>query len=151
MSDDRSDLTALVDAAPGDYVNGYKRLSHILRASQNGKVLQFWCPGCDDDHQVVIGGPGVKWWWNGSFSSPTFMDSVKVEHLAIEKDAEGRWTGNWVLKDGEPINVICHSYVRDGMIEFLGDCTHAMAGLSAPLELWYTEETQGLPGRPRKG
>ncbi|MGC4033677.1 MAG: hypothetical protein QM754_18485 [Tepidisphaeraceae bacterium] len=28
----------------------------------------------------------------------------------------------------------CHSFVRDGQIEFLGDCTHELAGKTVPLE-----------------
>src|SRR5436309_254590 len=29
---------------------------------------------------------------------------------------------------------VCHSFVRDGLIEFLGDCTHPLAGRTVPLE-----------------
>lgn len=28
---------------------------------------------------------------------------------------------------------VCHSFVRDGQIEFLGDCTHSLAGQTVPL------------------
>jgi len=28
---------------------------------------------------------------------------------------------------------ICHSFIRDGKIQFLGDCTHALAGQTVDL------------------
>jgi len=28
---------------------------------------------------------------------------------------------------------VCHSYVTDGRIQFLADCTHALAGLTVDL------------------
>ncbi|MCZ4340562.1 hypothetical protein O4H52_03015 [Sphingomonadaceae bacterium G21617-S1] len=28
---------------------------------------------------------------------------------------------------------VCHSFVRNGQIEFLSDCTHALAGQTVPL------------------
>lgn len=31
---------------------------------------------------------------------------------------------------------VCHSFVRAGRIEFLGDCTHALAGQTVPLPPW---------------
>lgn len=31
---------------------------------------------------------------------------------------------------------VCHSFVRDGKIEFLGDCTHEFAGKTVDLEAW---------------
>lgn len=137
--------------AASEYVNGYKRLSPILRAAQHGKALQFWCPGCDDDHQVMIDDGTRGWTWNGDVNAPTFNPSVLIECLKTERDAEGRWNGNWVLKNGKGVEMRCHSFVRDGKIEFLPDCTHELAGQTLPLELWYTHETEGLPGRPKKG
>jgi hypothetical protein len=132
------------------FVNGYKRLSPFLRLAQNGKVVQFWCPGCDDDHQVVLEGPN-KWEWNGDFILPTFSPSIKVEKVRTTKDEHGRWNGGWVLNaNNESIDEICHSYVRDGMIEYLGDCTHALVNTTVRISEWYTHETEGLPGRPPK-
>jgi hypothetical protein len=132
------------------YINGYKRLSPVLRASQNGLRVQFWCPGCDDSHDVLVAGDGA-WGWNGDVNRPTFEPSIKTDFLKTRKDNEGRWDGGWVMKHGEPVKMICHTFVRDGVIEFLSDCTHAMAGLFAPLDIWYTHETEGLPGRPARG
>ena len=30
--------------------------------------------------------------------------------------------------------MICHSYVKEGKIIYLGDCTHALAGQTIPME-----------------
>ncbi len=31
---------------------------------------------------------------------------------------------------------VCHSFVTDGQIQFLGDCTHKLAGQTVPLSAW---------------
>lgn len=31
---------------------------------------------------------------------------------------------------------VCHSFVRNGVIEFLSDCTHALKGQHVPLPDW---------------
>ena len=33
----------------------------------------------------------------------------------------------------EPRPYVCHSFVREGKIEFLGDCTHALKGQTVDL------------------
>lgn len=88
-------------------------LSPILRAVE-GERLMFRCPGCKSMHMVPYGhGPGPRWTWNGNADRPTFEPSILV---------------TWRDPDGELRDEICHSFVRDGQIQFLGDCTHAMAG-----------------------
>ena len=34
------------------------------------------------------------------------------------------------------INTVCHSFVTDGRIQFLADCTHALAGQTVDLPEW---------------
>ena len=34
---------------------------------------------------------------------------------------------------GDEHKPICHSWLHDGVWQFLGDCTHAMAGQSVPM------------------
>ena len=31
---------------------------------------------------------------------------------------------------------VCHSFVTDGLIQFLGDCTHALAGQTVDMPPW---------------
>lgn len=68
-----------------------------------------WCPGCDDIHAMNIEGedkPTPCWDWDGSRTKPTFEPSILVQF--IDKH--------------------CHSYLRAGVWEFLGDSTHSLAG-----------------------
>jgi len=85
------------------------------------------CPGCDQQHQIWTGnGPGPAWQFNGDVESPTFSPSLLVRmgpkpdpvtHLA-PKGAPGQ---------------VCHSFIREGNIQFLSDCTHSLAGQTVEL------------------
>ncbi|WP_412063955.1 DUF6527 family protein [Rhizobium sp. SYY.PMSO] len=91
-------------------------LSKKLRAADGGSLL-FWCPGCDGAHRIQVGeGPGPRWGFNGDPDRPTFTPSILVTYNG--KDAG---------IDGAP-PAICHSFVTAGRIQFLSDCTHALAG-----------------------
>lgn len=102
-------------------------LSKVLRQPAPG-CLSFWCPGCRDAHQIQIGtGPGPRWGWNGNTERPTFTPSVLVTwSMPSDNPAEFDDTSKDVKK-------VCHSFVTDGQIQFLGDCTHALAGQTVPL------------------
>lgn len=103
----------------------------ILRIAEGG-VLMFWCPGCDGAHQVQVGdGPGPRWGFDGDYNRPTFTPSVLVRGTQrITEDEHRRIMEGEVV---EPRPLVCHSFVRDGQIQFLGDCTHALAGQAVPL------------------
>ncbi|WEZ84568.1 DUF6527 family protein [Rhizobium sp. 32-5/1] len=96
-------------------------LSAKLRIGTDNRIL-FWCPGCDGAHQVGIGeGSGPRWSYNGNPDAPTFTPSVLVTY-------NGRDAGI----DGAP-PAVCHSFIADGRIQFLGDCTHELAGQTVDL------------------
>jgi hypothetical protein len=84
-----------------------------LRRLQGGAV-GFHCPGCKDFHAIPVTGstwPGKPWTWNGDTKRPTLTPSILDTH-----------------RYGEPVQVrVCHSFVTDGRIQFLGDSTHALA------------------------
>jgi len=107
----------------------------VLRTGEGG-VLMFRCPGCNEVHQIQTGdGPGPRWGFNGDFDRPTFSPSVLVRGHQVSRDKDGKWTGGWERDAaGNTIPSVCHSFIRDGQIEFLGDCTHALAGQTVPLE-----------------
>lgn len=87
--------------------------------------LMFWCPGCDAAHKIQYGsGGGPRWGWNGDVNKPTFTPSVLV-----------RYDGPDAGIDGAP-PAICHSFVTDGRIQFLSDCTHDLAGKTVDLPDW---------------
>lgn len=84
--------------------------------------LAFECPGCGDSHEVPVNRhgrgaveQGPAWDWNGSLDKPTLGPSILV-----------RWGSSTEKR-------CCHSYVRGGRIEFLSDCTHALAGQTVDL------------------
>ncbi|MGO4337889.1 DUF6527 family protein [Labrys sp. KB_33_2] len=99
----------------------------ILRTFEGGR-LGFMCPGCKEIHQVNIGdGPGPRWGFNDNYERPTFTPSVLVtwsEPSEVPEEFDD------TSKDRK---LVCHSFVRDGQIQFLGDCTHALAGQTVPL------------------
>lgn len=73
----------------------------------------FWCPACECGHYI---GPG--WTSDGNLDAPTISPSILVR----SGNAEGQ--------------TVCHMFVRAGMIEYLSDCTHALAGKTVPMVPW---------------
>lgn len=82
-------------------------------------VLLFECPGCDMLHAVYPEGceseMRPRWTWNSSLDRPTLSPSLLLTY---------RWCG-------EP--KVCHSFIVDGKIQYLPDCTHALAGQTVDL------------------
>lgn len=84
----------------------------------DGTTHRAWlvrCPACGCPHAF-----DSRWTFNGNHEAPTFRNSmlVKVEH---HDPAE---------------NTICHSYLTDGVWEYLLDCTHDMKGLKVDAPDW---------------
>lgn len=103
------------------------QLSPILRSMEGGRLV-FLCPGCKERHMVPVGsGPGPRWSWNASVDKPTFQPSIKVD-WSEPSDVEGEFDDT--SKDKK---MCCHSFVTDGCIQFLDDCTHELAGKTVPL------------------
>lgn len=81
-------------------------------------ALAFLCPGCAE-----MGGSGLhllpvtpnegraSWQWDGNLEAPTVSPSILTRY------SEG----------------VCHSFLRAGVFEFLGDCTHSLAGQKVPM------------------
>ena len=110
-------------------------------ASDN--TLMFWCPGCEKHHGVRINKPG-SWTWNGSLEAPVIQPSILVRsgHYAPSQPNDGLCWCNYEERYGEPAPFKCcrcHSYVGSadgstpGRIQFLTDCTHALAGQTIEL------------------
>ncbi len=81
--------------------------------------VAFHCPGCQDYHVAWIAAPagGPVWGFSGDYVRPTLSPSLLVTWQYGEERQPRR----------------CHSFIRDGSIEFLSDCTHALAGRTVPL------------------
>lgn len=70
------------------------------------------CPACGFGHLF-----DPRWKFNGDVERPTFEPSMLVHANP---------------RSGPP-SVRCHSFLRDGVWEYLGDCQHEMAGQRVPV------------------
>lgn len=104
----------------------------VLKVDGVGQY-RFFCPGCKEHHAVYSKEANTncqpQWDFNGDLNKPTFSPSLLYR------------TGHFVKGQPQPPNcrhckedadlgvcTICHSFMREGKIEFLSDCTHALAG-----------------------
>jgi len=122
------------------------KLSPVLRNSSDNGLL-FWCPGCDGAHRIQHGeGTGPRWGWNGDVNKPTFTPSILINGRDFTAKGQADFDA-WHAagcprpEDDQPMKfenapVVCHSFVTDGCIQFLGDCTHALAGQTVDLPAW---------------
>lgn len=96
-----------------------------LVVKQSEALLSFKCPGCQAVHSIQHGAEdGPNWGWNGSLERPTFSPSVLVTYSGADAGTNG----------APP--AVCHSFVVNGRIQFLGDCTHALAGQTVDIPDW---------------
>lgn len=87
-------------------------------------MLRFHCPACGTDHFVCVGPRSywnIRWQFNGNYDKPTIHPSVLV---TVDVPADVKLTPN-VRR--------CHSFITDGRIQFLSDCTHELAGQTVEL------------------
>ncbi len=109
-------------------------MKSMLRTVKHGELeyncLMFVCPGCIG----VLGGSGLhmipvntgvkepSWEWDGDLFRPTLSPSILT---------------------GKTTDDVCHSYLKDGMFEYLSDCTHALVNQKVripDLPDWVTNE-----------
>lgn len=103
----------------------------------------FWCPGCDGVHMIRHGeGPGPRWGWNGNAEKPTFTPSILVSGYDLTPQGRANldaWRAAGCPRPAPELDrvpTVCHSFVTDGRIQFLGDCTHDLAGQTVDLPEW---------------
>lgn len=84
-------------------------------------ALMFVCPGCvaggpsgyDGIHMLPVNTMDVgkpSWDWDGNLERPTLNPSILTQGYSR-----------------------CHSFLRDGIFEFLGDSDHPLAGQRIPI------------------
>lgn len=94
----------------------------IYKHSDGSEALIIRCPGCGTTHLPIVKAgtnPTPVWGWNGSIEIPTLTPSVLVTWDYGPTDAKVRHR--------------CHSFIKDGRIQFLNDCTHHLAGQTVDL------------------
>lgn len=79
---------------------------------EDGTICFFWCPGCKQRHTFNINRAGRPvWTFNGNMERPTFTPSL----LYADKTPR------------------CHLFLTDGLLLFLTDCGHELAGQTVDL------------------
>jgi hypothetical protein len=78
------------------------------------KAWRIFCPACNEHHAPIEG----RWTFNGDYEKPTFSPSLLVTSAY----------------KGDINNYVCHSYITDGKIQYLSDCTHELAGQTIDLK-----------------
>lgn len=118
-------------------------VSRYTEGDRGDGGYSFVCPGCGHLHAVPIGkGAGPRWGFNGSETAPTFTPSLLVraerwDPPVTGENLEAFKRAPWPQRK---VASICHSFVTDGKIRFLGDCTHALAGQTVALPSVKDEE-----------
>jgi hypothetical protein len=77
----------------------------------------FYCPGCESNHLINI--------------SPNRASFHKLTGTSEKPTIRASVLSRGDVKSGKPR---CHSFVTDGKIKFLEDCTHNLAGKTVTLE-----------------
>ena len=87
--------------------------------------MHFNCPGCKMVHGISVA-PHEKptWTFNDDFEKPTFSPSYLT------------WWGGTVDKKWVEKFHVCHSFIKDGKIQFLNDCTHELKGKTVEIPDW---------------
>lgn len=122
-------------------------LSRKLRSIEGGGVT-FMCPGCGYAHVVWIKPDPARparpcWGYNGNPEKPTFTPSILLTghewHPPVTPENLEEWRRSpWPQHQVERR---CHSFITDGRIQFLGDCTHELRGQTVDLPDWTEEGT----------
>lgn len=89
----------------------------IKKLEESKGLYYFMCPACKKPHEIGTD-PADQfpvWQFNRDLERPTIRPSVAVE---------SSWMGE---------RTYCHSFVTDGKIQFLDDCTHECKGMTLDL------------------
>lgn len=108
--------------------------------------VAFDCPGCGEIHVLPIapaadGTPRPVWGFNDNGDAPTFTPSILATsgHYPQGHSGPNCWC-NFTARYPERTSSfkcgICHSFVTNGRIQFLADCTHALAGQTVDIPNW---------------
>jgi hypothetical protein len=97
-------------------------LRNVAHGDMHYSCLMFVCPGCAEDdgntgmHMLPVNTTehSPSWAFDGNLEAPTISPSI-------------------LTRSGPGGVRVCHSFLRGGVFEFLGDCTHSMANQHIPM------------------
>ena len=105
-------------------------MAKVLGNKEKTEWLVF-CPACKCGHMFRT----PPWTFNGDKDKPTFRASMLVRHFKVSPEGE-----DMICRGEKPVggkypgkDIVCHSFVTDGKIEFLGDCNHDLCGKTVEL------------------
>ena len=98
---------------------GMLREVHFHGGEGHVAYLAALCPACGFEHAFSVDldghgkwqGNGDAWSFNGDYESPTFSPSMLSNRDSVDEH-----------------HPLCHSFLQDGVWQFLEDCTHDMVG-----------------------
>lgn len=105
--------------------------SQLRTIDDHGTVYQalvFICPGCaaggpegyEGLHMLPVNAPNIgkaSWDWNGDLERPTLSPSILTNKDNTEASSHPR----------------CHSFLKNGVFEFLSDFTHPLANMQVEM------------------
>jgi hypothetical protein len=93
------------------------KLHKLYTQSDEFAAYSFYCPGCECHHQIWYKecqcNRSFAWEFNGNIDKPTFAPSLLIKYPVWINDVKSER--------------VCHSFIKDGMIQYLSDCTHKLA------------------------
>lgn len=89
--------------------------------------LFYWCEGCGHCHHVPVDG-SRGWQFSGTIENPSLSPSVR--HFYTDPETSAQIT-------------VCHYWLKNGNIEYCGDCQHKFANTTR--QLISIPEDYGLP------
>jgi len=89
----------------------------MAKIRRDGHWVSFWCPGCEMEHEIAVAGPTAPkavWTLTGGPFKPTAKPSVLVRNPKRTR--------------------CCHLWMTEGRLQYLSDCTHALAGQTVDMQ-----------------
>ena len=101
----------------------------------------FFCPGCRCGHGFnAYLNKLPRWQFNGEMDRPTLSPSLLMTSSKLTDAGRADYFA-WCdagyperTAPFETVPLVCHSFVTEGQIQFLSDCTHELAGQTVALE-----------------
>lgn len=85
----------------------------ICKLTSTGQLC-YWCEGCKHAHCI----PAKQWDFTGNLEAPTLSPSVR--HF-------------WTHPETKKQHTTCHYHLKNGVLEYCGDCEHEFKGTSRKL------------------